>query len=147
MSRMLSELTNPNLEPDETVAGSVDGLILIGKLAELASVAPSAIRFYEKEGLLEPRKLGRLRTYSAADASILRLIIRLRKTGLPINKVREALSLTKPDCVGIHNEALAKIIETQIEELMKMNEIVSEQINSATTLLRELQKTKTEPSS
>jgi DNA-binding transcriptional MerR regulator len=146
MSRRLSELNDFDSETDASEAGSVDGLMLIGRLAELASVAPSAIRFYEKEGLLEPKKLGRLRTYSAADASILRLIIRLRKTGLPINKVREALSLTKPESVGGHSEGLTKIIETQIEELMKMNEIVGEQINSAMTLLRELDKTKTEPS-
>jgi MerR family transcriptional regulator, redox-sensitive transcriptional activator SoxR len=108
---------DPSHTIDQPAAASPDGLVLIGKLAEIASVAPSAIRFYEKEGLLEPRKLGRLRTYSAADANTLRLIVRLRKTGLPINKVREALLHCQPGHRTGQNENLVKIIEKQIEEL------------------------------
>jgi DNA-binding transcriptional MerR regulator len=136
-----SILLKPNAEDPER---GTDGLVLIGKLAEMASVAPSAIRFYEKEGLLEPKKLGRLRTYSADDANILRLIVRLRKTGLPVNKVREVLTLSKSSRDNENSEVLVKIIEKQVEELLRMNEVVGEQINNAMTLLRELDVTKTE---
>jgi DNA-binding transcriptional MerR regulator len=136
-----SILLKPNAEDPQ---GGTDGLVLIGKLAEMASVAPSAIRFYEKEGLLEPKKLGRLRTYSADDANVLRLIVRLRKTGLPVNKVREVLTLSKSSRDNENSEVLVKIIEKQVEELLRMNEVVGEQINNAMTLLRELDVTKTE---
>jgi DNA-binding transcriptional MerR regulator len=128
----------------EDPAANTEGLVLIGKLAEMASVAPSAIRFYEKEGLLEPKKLGRLRTYSADDANVLRLIVRLRKTGLPVNKVREVLTLSKSSRDNENSEVLVKIIEKQIEELLRMNEVVGEQINNAMALLRELDVTKSE---
>jgi DNA-binding transcriptional MerR regulator len=143
MSSATSHSIFSNFKPDDSVTVA-EGLVLIGKLAEMASVAPSAIRFYEKEGLLEPKKLGRLRTYSADDANTLRLIVRLRKTGLPVNKVREVLALSKSSGDNGHSELLVKIMEKQIEELLRMNEVVGEQINNAMTLLRELDVTKTD---
>jgi DNA-binding transcriptional MerR regulator len=142
MNRVTSHSAMPNHDAQEPATLGSESLVLIGKLAEMASVAPSAIRFYEKEGLLEPKKLGRLRTYSAADADTLRLIVRLRKTGLPVSKVREVLLLSKPSNNNGHSEALVQIIEKQIEELLRMNEVVGEQINNAMTLLRELDVTK-----
>jgi DNA-binding transcriptional MerR regulator len=141
MNSRNSNSANLNVDADEPVTSGFAGLVLIGKLAEMASVAPSAIRFYEKEGLLEPQKLGRLRTYSDADAETLKLIVRLRKTGLPISKVREVLSIYKPHKNSGYSEALTRIIEKQVEELLRMNEVVGEQINSAMSLLRELDDT------
>lgn len=131
-------------DEDDSLPDGQAGLILIGKLAEIASVAPSAIRFYEKEGLLAPRKLGRLRTYSATDVNTLHLIVRLRKTGLPVNKVREVLSYSKADILNGKSGVLTKIIEKQVEELLQMNEVVGEQINCAMKLLRELDETKSD---
>jgi DNA-binding transcriptional MerR regulator len=138
MSPILSSHKLQHPVQDEHVDTGLNGLVLIGKLAEMASVAPSAIRFYEKEGLLSPRKLGRMRTYSASDADTLRMIVRLRKTGLPINKVREALPLSKPSTTSSTNSTLIKIMEKQVEELLRMNEVVGEQITNAMSFLREL---------
>jgi DNA-binding transcriptional MerR regulator len=143
MNRATLSPTLPEPDAEEPVTFGSDGLMLIGKLAEIASVAPSAIRFYEREGLLEPKKLGRMRTYSAADAQILRLIVKLRKTGLPVNKVREVLFLSKPSPNNGQSHTLVQIIEKQIEDLLRMNEVVGEQINNAMALLRELDATST----
>lgn len=138
MNKLISQSIQPNIDDEEVKTIGSEGLVLIGRLAEMASVAPSAIRFYEKEGLLEPKKLGRLRTYSAADADVLRLIVRLRKTGLPVSKVRDVLLLSQPSKNHGNSYAVTQIIEKQIEELLRLNEVVGEQINNAMTLLREL---------
>jgi DNA-binding transcriptional MerR regulator len=138
MIRINPKLNPANFKNAEDDPQYPDGLVLIGKLAEMVSVAPSAIRFYEKEGLLEPRKLGRLRTYSTEDADTLRLIVRLRTTGLPINKIRDVLALFKSPDHNTQNAALMKIVEKQIEELLRLSEVVGEQINCAMVLLREL---------
>lgn len=143
MKRAMPLPPHPEPNAEEPTTFGSEGLMLIGKLAEMASVAPSAIRFYEKEGLLEPKKLGRLRTYSAADAQILRLIVKLRKTGLPVNKVSDVLLLTKPSADNGHTQNLVQIIERQIEDLLKTNEMVGEQINNAMAFLRELDASKT----
>jgi DNA-binding transcriptional MerR regulator len=142
MKRAMALPTPPEPDTEEPATFGSEGLVLIGKLAEMSSVAPSAIRFYEKEGLLEPKKLGRLRTYSATDAQTLRLIVKLRKTGLPVNKVREVLLLSKPSDNNGHSQTLVQIIEKQIEDLLRMNEVVGEQINNAMALLRELDATR-----
>lgn len=142
MNRAKPTPAHPKPDDAEPATVGSDGLVLIGKLAEMASVAPSAIRFYEKEGLLDPKKLGRLRTYSASDAETLHLIVKLRKTGLPITKVKEVLSLSKPSTNNAQSHTLVQIIEKQIEELLRMNEVVGEQINNAMALLRELDATK-----
>jgi DNA-binding transcriptional MerR regulator len=139
MSRALPKApATPPFNSDEPISPQLDGLILIGKLAEITSIAPSAIRFYEKEGLLEPRKLGRLRTYSEKEAETLRMIVRLRKTGLPITRIREALLLSKQVDAVVRKDAMVKIIEKQIEDLAKMHEVVGEQISNAMSFLREL---------
>jgi DNA-binding transcriptional MerR regulator len=142
MLRANTQLTGFIEELNNLTLRKTDELVLIGTLAEMASVAPSAIRFYEKEGLLQPKKLGRLRAYTTSDATTLRLIVRLRKTGLPIAQVREALSYLKPAITSEQAEALAKIIQKQVEDLLRTSEIVMEQINSATHLLQELNTSK-----
>ena len=113
-------------------------MMMIGQLAELASVAPSAIRFYEREGLIEPMKIGRCRTYTSYDVEVLKSIVRLRKIGLPISKIREALAVSNSTDDNQGLNGFAKIIEQQIEELHKMSEVISDQLENAKLLLGEL---------
>jgi DNA-binding transcriptional MerR regulator len=58
------------------------------KIAELprrAGIAPSAVRFYEAAGALPPTRRGAngYREFTEADAAHLRLVITLRRLGLP----------------------------------------------------------------
>ena len=57
----------------------------VSELARLAGVAPSAIRFYEETGVLPvaPRRQNGYRDYGAEELARLRLVVSLRRLGLP----------------------------------------------------------------
>jgi MerR family redox-sensitive transcriptional activator SoxR len=70
----------------------------IGKLARLTGLAPSAIRYYEKAGLLPraPRQSGQ-RRYAPETTSRLRIIRLARDAGFTIAETRTFLSGFSPD--------------------------------------------------
>jgi len=65
----------------------------IGDLAREFDVTPRAIRFYEDEGLLSPRREGSRRVYSKRDTVRLKLILRGKRLGFSLAEVREMLEL------------------------------------------------------
>ena len=65
----------------------------IGDLARELDVTPRAIRFYEDEGLLSPRRDGSRRVYSKRDYVRLKLILRGKRLGFSLAEVREMLEL------------------------------------------------------
>lgn len=70
-----------------------DHFLLISDVAEKVDMEPKTIRFYEKMGLLKPRRLGQLRVFVDLDIEVLLLIKTLRQYGMSIPQVREALTL------------------------------------------------------
>lgn len=65
----------------------------IGEVAERSGVASSAIRFYEAQGLVEPRRTsGNQRRYDRAVLRRIALIQAGRAAGIPLNRIREALA-------------------------------------------------------
>jgi arsenate reductase len=58
--------------------------VRIGELARRAGVAPSAVRWYEQEGILPsaPRRDNGYREYGDADLARVRLVVSLRRLGL-----------------------------------------------------------------
>jgi MerR family mercuric resistance operon transcriptional regulator len=58
----------------------------VSELARQAGLAPSAVRFYEAEGLLpQPRRTAAgYRTYGAADVCRVRMLVSLRALGLEL---------------------------------------------------------------
>jgi MerR family transcriptional regulator, redox-sensitive transcriptional activator SoxR len=68
------------------------GELTIGELAARSGVAPSAIRFYEAEGLLAPRRTsGNQRRYDRAVLRRIALIQAGRAAGIPLSRIRDAL--------------------------------------------------------
>jgi DNA-binding transcriptional MerR regulator len=65
----------------------------IGDLAREFDVTPRAIRFYEAEGLLSPRREGQRRVYSARDRTRLKLTLRGKRLGLTLSEIRELIDL------------------------------------------------------
>lgn len=60
----------------------------IKELEKLLSVSRSNIRFYEKEGLIRPKRgKNNYRDYSEADAAMLRKFIVLRKLGFTVEEI------------------------------------------------------------
>jgi len=70
----------------------VDDELTIGELSARSGVAPSALRFYETQGLIyAERTSGNQRRYSRATLRRVALIQAGRAAGIPLEKIREAL--------------------------------------------------------
>ena len=68
----------------------------IGELAREFDVTPRAIRFYETEGLLAPRRDGQRRIYTARDRTRLKLTLRGKRLGLTLSEIRELIDMYEP---------------------------------------------------
>jgi DNA-binding transcriptional MerR regulator len=68
----------------------------IGELAREFDVTPRAIRFYETEGLLAPRREGQRRIYTPRDRTRLKLTLRGKRLGLTLSEIRELIDMYEP---------------------------------------------------
>lgn len=65
----------------------------ISELAREFDVTPRAIRFYEDQGLLHPRRQGLARIYSQRDRTRLKLTLRGKRLGLTLAEVKELVDM------------------------------------------------------
>lgn len=85
----------------------------VSELAARAGIAPSAVRWYESQGILPfaPRRSNRYRDYGEEDLTRLQLVVSLRKLGVePEDAGRIARSCLGP---GDLDPALAPLIADQ----------------------------------
>ena len=93
--------------------------ITIGELARQAGVAPSALRYYEKAGLLpSPARASNRRQYDQTVLGRIRIILLARDAGFSINETRTFLNGfsagTRP---ALRWRAMAKRKITELDEL------------------------------
>lgn len=104
----------------------------IGEMAKRLNVAPSTLRYYDKEGMLPfiERSSGGIRMFQEKDMSWLQIIECLKKTGMPIKDIKEFVDL----CIegdGTIDRRLEiitkqkKAVERQIEETQKMLDMLN----------------------
>lgn len=72
-------------------------LFTIGELAAAFTLSPRAIRFYEDQGLLSPRRAGTQRIYTRRDRARLQLILRGKRLGFSIADIGRLLDLYDAD--------------------------------------------------
>src|SRR5687768_7567871 len=65
----------------------------ISDLCEEFGVTPRALRFYEDEGLISPRRQGLARIYSWRDRARLAWILRGKRVGFSLAEIREMIDL------------------------------------------------------
>jgi DNA-binding transcriptional MerR regulator len=65
----------------------------ISELAQEFVLTTRAIRFYEDEGLLEPRRRGYVRVYGERERTRIKLILRGKRLGLALSEIRELFEL------------------------------------------------------
>src|SRR3954466_11047424 len=68
----------------------------IGELSREFDITPRAIRFYEDQGLLAPRRDGQRRIYTARDRTRLKLTLRGKRLGLTLSEIRELIEMYEP---------------------------------------------------
>src|SRR3954469_3399226 len=72
------------------------GEFSISELAREFDVTPRAIRFYEDQGLLAPRRDGQRRIYTVRDRTRLKLTLRGKRLGLALSEIRELIEMYEP---------------------------------------------------
>jgi MerR family redox-sensitive transcriptional activator SoxR len=93
--------------------------LMIGKLARQAGVAPSALRYYEKAGLLpSPARVSNRRQYDPGVLGRIRIILLARDAGFSISETRTFLNGfpvgTRP---ALRWRAMAKRKIAELDEL------------------------------
>lgn len=71
-------------------------LYTVGETAKMLGIAPSTLRYYDKEGLLPyvERSQGGVRVFGERDFKWLSLVVCLKKSGLSIKDIKHYLDLT-----------------------------------------------------
>jgi DNA-binding transcriptional MerR regulator len=80
----------------ETETETDRGEFSISDLAREFDVTPRAIRFYEDQGLLAPRREGQRRIYTPRDRTRLKLTLRGKRLGLSLSEIRELIDMYEP---------------------------------------------------
>jgi len=65
----------------------------ITELSREFSITTRTIRFYEDRGLLRPARRGQQRIYSRSDRTRLKLVLRGKRLGWPLDDIREMIEL------------------------------------------------------
>ena len=107
----------------------------IGEAAKRIGVSASALRYYDKEGLLPDvkRSSGGVRVFSESDFRWLSLIECMKKAGMSIVEIKEYLSLmekgdsTIPARLALFEKRKAKL-EEQIKELEDTKKVLEYKI-------------------
>ena len=115
----------------------------IGELAAEFDVTPRAIRFYESEGLLAPRREGQRRIYTPRERTRLKLTLRGKRLGLTLSDIRDLIDMYEPGrderpqlerflaVLEAHKAALerqSEDIEAQLAELAAFEKRVRKQL-------------------
>lgn len=101
----------------------------IGQIAKASGVRIDTLRYYEKEGLINPasRTEAGYREYDNAAIDQMRFILKAKALGFSLQEIRELLSLRidreHHPCADVKDLAEAKLvsIEEKIAELQRMH--------------------------
>ena len=106
-------------------------------------VTPRAIRFYEDQGLLAPRREGQRRIYTARDRTRLKLTLRGKRLGLTLAEIRELIDMYEPgrderpqlerfrDVLETHRKSLLQQrtdLEAQLAEIQTFEKRIHQQL-------------------
>jgi DNA-binding transcriptional MerR regulator len=92
--------------------------LTIAEAAERSGVSAHALRYYEREGLLDPGRAGNgHRRYGELELEWIRFLTKLRSTGMPIREIRAYAELYRRGD-GTHGERLA-LLETHRENVRR----------------------------
>jgi DNA-binding transcriptional MerR regulator len=81
----------------------------ISDLAQEFALTTRAIRFYEDEGLLSPRRHGQSRIYGERERTRIKLILRGKRLGLALSEIRELFDIFA--ATGNEKPQLAKFLQ------------------------------------
>jgi len=112
----------------------------IGELSREFGVSARALRFYEEEGLLTPRRDGPVRIYSRRDRARLAWIMRGKSVGFSLDDIRELIDLYDlGDNRETQRAATAERCRTRAAMLCRQLEQLQVTIDQLTTFAHNLE--------
>jgi len=122
--------------PQRPVGDEAGRLYSIGDLATEFGISPRAIRFYEDQDLLRPRRIGGNRVYDHRDRARLILVLRGKRLGFSLADIKEILDLYDVD--PEHVEQLRVALDKGRQRIADLERQRAE-ITEALSELRELE--------
>ena len=99
----------------------------IGEVSRVLGISNSAIRFYERHGLINPDSITRTengyRMYSRQVMEELRLIIRFKEFGLELKEIKHLLGEESKSCGD-----LVASLDDQLEKCRQMESLIQNRI-------------------
>jgi len=116
-------------------------LYSIGELAREFDVTPRAIRFYESEGLLAPRREGQRRIYTPRDRTRLKLTLRGKRLGLTLSEIRGLIDMYEPGADQRPQlERFLAVLEAHRDTLERQREDLDAQLNEIAAFEKRVRK-------
>jgi DNA-binding transcriptional MerR regulator len=109
----MSAVNAPGGPPKPTAAERPGPTYSISELAQEFALTTRAIRFYEDEGLLAPRRRGLARIYGERERTRIKLILRGKRLGLALSEIRELFDIYAT--AGNERPQLAKFLQLLAE--------------------------------
>lgn len=125
-------------EADDKAEPSL-AVAFIGDLASRTGVSPVTIRFYEREGLISPQRIGRFRAYGAQQEARLKMILEMRSMGIPIAQIKEALKWFETETASAAKLNLRKLLYRHLEELGERKSTIIREIELTRDRLAKLE--------
>ena len=104
-------------------------MLTIGKVARLVGIRPSAIRYYERRGMLQPTLRGAngYRTYSDTAVKLLLFVKRAQSLGITLKEIKPLLTVAsqgRQPCSHVKKLASNHLreIEDKIRELQALRQ-------------------------
>ena len=97
-------------------------LYTVGEMAKKIGVAPSTLRYYDKEGLLPfvERSYGGIRMFKDSDMESINIIECLKKTGMTIKEIKQFIDWCREGDSTIEDRLA--LIDRQRENVLKQME-------------------------
>ena len=113
----------------------------IGELAREFDVTTRAIRFYEDQGLLSPRRDGQRRIYTPRDRTRLKLTLRGKRLGLTLSEIRELIDMYEPGRDARPQlERFLAVLEAHIGGLQQQRADIEAQLSELHSFQRKVRK-------
>ena len=113
----------------------------ISELAREFDVTPRAIRFYEDQGLLAPRRAGQRRIYTLRERTRLKLTLRGKRLGLTLAEIRELIDMYEPGRDDrFQLERFRQVLETHRQSLLQQRADIEAQLAEIQTFEKRVQK-------
>src|SRR5512145_952069 len=113
----------------------------ISELAREFDVTPRAIRFYEAEGLLAPRREGQRRIYTPRDRTRLKLTLRGKRLGLTLSEIRGLIDMYEPgEDQRPQLERFLAVLETHRASLLQQRDDIEAQLSEIQAFEKKVRK-------